>query len=134
LWAEDDYGPEQNFMLNIIWYIHCNHPASDIDEEQCPKSSKYRFDYMLAMVVMFTWLKLIFFFRVSQTFGPLFKMMQEMVIDLLKFMSIWMLIITMFTCVGALTFGELKTFHGLYDVSLIYFESALGSWDFTVYD
>jgi hypothetical protein len=63
-------------MLNVIWYIHCNNPYSDVDVEACPNSSTYRFDYLLAMVAFFTWLKLIFYFRVSHTFGPLFKMMQ----------------------------------------------------------
>jgi len=86
------------------------------------------------MIAFFTWLKLIFFFRVTHTFGPLFKMMQQMIIDLAKFMAIWMVILTMFTCVALLSFGELKSFHSLYDVSLIYFESALGSWNFEVYD
>ena len=75
-WAEGDYGGEENFMLNIIWYIHCNNPYSDEDVIACELSSTYRFDYMLAMVAFFTWLKLIFYFRVSHTFGPLFKMMQ----------------------------------------------------------
>lgn len=62
-------------MLNIIWYIHCNNPFSEDDKIACPNSSTYRFDYLLAMVAFFTWLKLIFYFRVTNTFGPLFKMM-----------------------------------------------------------
>jgi hypothetical protein len=57
-----------------------------------------------------------------------------MIVDLAKFMAIWMIVLTMFTCVALLTFGELKNFHSLYKVSLIYFESALGSWNFEVYD
>jgi hypothetical protein len=57
-----------------------------------------------------------------------------MIIDLAKFMAIWLIILTMFTCVALLSFGELKSFHSLWDVTLIYLESALGNWDLLVYD
>ena len=57
-----------------------------------------------------------------------------MFIDLGLFMAIWTLILVMFTCVALITFGELEKYESLWNVTLIYLESALGSWDFTVYD
>lgn len=77
-------------MLNVIWNI---------------EQGKFRIDLLMASLVFFTWLKLIFFFRVSTTFGPVFKIIEEMTIDLGKFMVIWSLIFIMFTFVAILAFG-----------------------------
>jgi len=57
-----------------------------------------------------------------------------MIIDLSKFMAIWMIILTMFTCISLLAFAELSAFDDLFYVALVYYESALGSWDLHVYD
>ena len=56
-----------------------------------------------------------------------------MVIDLGKFMGIWILIIITFSSVGTLLFGELKKFHDPFNVLVIYFESAIGNWDLDIY-
>jgi hypothetical protein len=63
----------KNVMVNIIWAIHCS--TAITDEELCKDSEKYRFDFVLATIVMIFWLKLFFSFRVTQVFGPLFKIM-----------------------------------------------------------
>jgi len=55
-------------------------------------------------------------------------------IDLAKFMFIWALIIAMYVSVSLLLFSELKLFHTVFDVWIIYFESAMGSWNLHVYD
>ena len=57
-----------------------------------------------------------------------------MIIDLGKFMAIWMIILTMFTCVAILAFNELRAFDDIFYAGLQYFQSALGSWDLTIYD
>ena len=79
-------------------------------------------------------MKFLFYFRVSKTFGPLFKMIQQMTLDLVKFAVIWSIILIMFTCVAVLSFGELTQFHSVFDVGVIFIESALGGWDLKVYD
>ena len=45
-----------------------------------------------------------------------------------------MLILAMFICVAMLSFSELRAFDDFFDVSLIFFESALGSWDLSIFD
>lgn len=87
---EANYSKEQMIMLNVLWMI---------------KQNTYRFDFLLSSLVFFTWMRLIFYFRVSQTFGPMFKIMQEMIIDLGKFLAIWLIIQLMFACVAILAFG-----------------------------
>ena len=74
-WAEEgDLGPEENAMINIIWYINCGNPHSKKDIKSCEKSFSYRFDYLLAAFTFLSWIKMISFFRASQTYGPMLEM------------------------------------------------------------
>lgn len=73
----------------------------------------YRFDFLLASIAFLTWVKTIFQFRVTQAFGPMFKIIYQMVLDLVNFLVIWQMVIFAFSCVSMLTFGEcekLRTF------------------------
>lgn len=57
------------------------------------------------MVAFLTWFKLFLYFRASLTFGPMFKILQQMLTDLIKFLTIWTMILVMFVCVAMLAFG-----------------------------
>ena len=85
-----DFGPEEIFMLNVMLLIDRNF---------------YRFDFMLAAVALLTWVKCLLQFRVTMTFGPMFKIMYKMVVDLIKFLVIWIMILLAFSCVSLLVFG-----------------------------
>jgi hypothetical protein len=108
LYNTNDSNVDETFMVNLLWYIHCT--SSVLDADQCSRSHLFRLDILLAMVGFLTWLKLFFYLRNTKTFGPLFKMMEHMIVDLSKFMVIWLVIIIMFACVGILMFGELEAF------------------------
>ena len=56
-----------------------------------------------------------------------------MIIDLTKFMCIWLVILIMFTCVSMLLFGSLHFFHSFYDVIIFFFQSGIGSWSMDVF-
>jgi hypothetical protein len=65
--SKEVYEPNEYFMLNVMWQIH---------------KDLYRFDFLLAGIAFLTWLKLFFYFRITQTFGPLFRIMQQMISEL----------------------------------------------------
>jgi hypothetical protein len=88
-------------MLNIMWQIHIN---------------GFRFDFLLALLTFLTWFKLFMYFRASLTFGPMFKILQQMLADLAKFLCIWAIILVMFVCVGMLAFGQLEDFEYMIDI------------------
>ena len=92
---EESFDKNEIFMLNMMWQIHIN---------------GYRFDFLLALVAFLTWFKLFLYFRASLTFGPMFKILQQMMVDLAKFLCIWAIILVMFVCVGMLAFGQLEDF------------------------
>mmetsp|Transcript_27175 Transcript_27175/g.41348 ORF Transcript_27175/g.41348 Transcript_27175/m.41348 type:complete len:138 (-) Transcript_27175:1023-1436(-) len=58
----------------------------------------------------------------------MFKVIQNMIIDLAKFMVLWSIVLTIFTSVSLLVFSKLDFFQNIFEVFYFYFESALGNW------
>ena len=94
------------FMINIIYFLH---------------TGLYRMDYLLAFVALATWIKTIFLFRITQSFGPMFKIIHKMFYELGKFLVIWCMVLLTFSCISTLIFGNLKTFDNLNSTFLYYF-------------
>ena len=63
----------------------------------------------------------------------MFKILQEMIVDLGKLMVIWVLIIVMFSCVAVLLFGEIPEFQTWQHNIVFYFQTAIGSWSLSQY-
>ena len=101
-------------MINIMWGIH---------------TDQYRFDRLLASVGLFVWLRLFLGFRITETFGPMFKIIYKMLIELFKFLIILFLVIFIFTCVSVLFFNQLDAFSNIIPVLEYWFYAALGNWD-----
>lgn len=112
--SEKELNSHQIFMINIIWDIH---------------QFNYRFDFVLAIIVFLTWMKLFLCFQVSRTFGPLHKILQQMWIEVAKFLTLWLVVLTMFSCVAVIAFAELESFGTIEDVICYFFEASLGAWD-----
>ena len=114
----DVQDADTHFILNILWDIHIH---------------TYRFDYFLASVAFMLWFKVFWMCRVSETFGPIYKVLQKMIVDLTYFLAIWSIILVMFSCVGILMFGELNAFQEIHDVLVLNIQAALGAWDMSIY-
>lgn len=87
---DEEWTNEEAFMLNVMWLI---------DQDS------YRFDFLLAGVDLFIWIKCLLMFRITNAFGPMFKIMYKMVVDLIKFLIIWTIVLLAFSCVSLLVFG-----------------------------
>jgi hypothetical protein len=95
--------------------------------------NEYRFDYLLSFLVMATWLKLFFSFRVTKVFGPMYKILFQMVLDLLKFLSIWVFVILMFTCMTLLAFSQIETFKSFPQTLTYFIQASTGNYDLDVF-
>ena len=116
--GEEIHDAGEIFMLNILYLI---------------KNGGYRIDYLLAFVALMTWFKTIYQFRITASFGPMFKIIYKMFYDLGKFLVVWIMILLTFSCVSTLIFGKFKTFDNLQSTFLFYFQSSLGNWDVNAY-
>jgi len=53
------------------------------------------------------WLKVLFFFRLTRTFGPMIKIIVEMIKEMLVFCVIWLALLLFLNCIATLLFGDL---------------------------
>ena len=53
LWLEDDMKSDENFIVNVLWHIHCSNPTDDKHIEICKNTEYYRFDFLLAALTFF---------------------------------------------------------------------------------
>lgn len=73
-------------------------------------------------------------FRVTKQFGPLFKMIYKMTLELMKFLVFWFVMILIFSCVAMLIFSHIENFHNIKDTFFYFLQAALGSYDFDTFD
>jgi hypothetical protein len=121
---EKSYSPGELFMLTVLWHIKTSeHNLVD------PNLPGVRFDIILALVAFLTLIKLFLQFEFTPSFGPLYKMLQRMLGELMKFLVIWSIQLVMFAAVAVLAFGSLETFSD-FNSSIVYFvEASLGNFD-----
>ena len=90
--ASPDMTADQLYVCNLIWNVIEN---------------IYPFAFLMAVIASNTWVKLLFKIRVMKQFGPLFKVIQKMILSLLQFIVLWVIELMIFTSVSILLFGHL---------------------------
>ena len=93
------------------------------------KSETFRFDILLSVIVLCLWVKLVIIIKISKTLGPLYKIFQEMTQELMKFLGLWMMVLTIFTCFSVLAFSQLEFFHDIVNVFVYFFEASCGNFN-----
>ena len=74
------------------------------------ESEAFHFDYLLAAVAALLWFRLLFMLELNLYFGPLIAIIVSMVIDLVKFILLFVIQLIAFTCVGMLCFPEIRDY------------------------
>ena len=52
-----------------------------------------------------------------------------MTIQLSKFLGLWLMMLTIFTCVAVLAFSQIEFFHDFHDVFIYFFEASCGNFN-----
>jgi len=94
---------------------------------------QFRLTLLLAVISFLTWVKWLLMFRMTKAFGPMFKIIEHMLNELVQFMIIVLLVLLMFTSVSMVAFGDDQNFTSFFKVLILYFEFTVGTWDFTVF-
>ena len=87
---------------------------------------------MLAILVLATWIRLIFSLRISKIFGPLFKIIQAMTLNLSKFLIIWLLVIFIFSAFTSLLYSD--RFSNLGQSFFYFLKASMGEYDYDDFD
>ena len=98
------------------------------------RTGEFHFDWLLSAVAFCIWLRLLFMLILTNTFGPLITITVNMMKDLTIFFVLFGIELVAFSCVGILSFGNLPEYQTLQGTLVMFFESALGNWDFSIYD
>lgn len=117
-YARDDFTASQHRVMNFLYFQHTN---------------TYEINIILSILAMSTWFKLLIRLMVTHTFGPFFKVIGMMLIDLARFMVLFVLFLLVFASGASVIFSRIDTFPGFYQAILLYFEVSLGSWDNSIY-
>ena len=59
----------------------------------------------------------------------MYKILYQMVFDLLKFLFIWAIVIVMFSCLTVLGFANIETFRTFPETVVYFIQAALGNYD-----
>lgn len=106
-----DLNHRQQVILNLV---------NDMD------TGRFKFDILLSFVVGLFWLKVLFFFRLTRTFGPMIKIIAAMIKEMAIFCVIWFTQLCFLTCVSTLLFGDLPVYQSFFDAFIMLLETALG--------
>ena len=98
------------------------------------KTGRFHFDVLLAATAFFFWIRLLMMLTLTFTFGPLITITIKMMKDLSIFFVLFTIELIAFSCVGILSFGNLDQYESLHGTMVMFFESALGNFEFTMYD
>jgi hypothetical protein len=97
-------------------------------------TGEFHFDWLLAATAFLFWVRLIFMLQLTSVFGPLIRTMMAMMQDLITFFLLFTLQLIAFACVGILAFGMLKPYETLWDAFIMFFATAMGDFDFDMYE
>ena len=80
------------------------------------------------------WLKIVLLMRLSRLLGPLVTTIRFMLYDVASFMTIYGILIIVFSCVGNLLFSDLTAYGDIYHCILTLFDASLGNYDLTLFE
>ena len=69
------------------------------------KANKFHFDVLLSVIASGFWLRMIIMLKLTKTFGPLIRIIVQMLKELMIFLVLWTIQLFIFACVGELIFG-----------------------------
>jgi hypothetical protein len=69
------------------------------------KANKFQFDVLLSVIASAFWLRMIIMLKLTKTFGPLIRIIVQMLKELMIFLVLWTIQLFIFACVAELIFG-----------------------------
>lgn len=87
-------------------------------------------DYLYSVGSACLWLRILLLFRLTRFLGPLVKMIQNMMNDIMIFMILFVTQLIIFASMGTLLFASVDEYGSLYDALKTLFSAALGDFSF----
>ena len=81
----------------------------------------FYFDFLLAFLVMFFWMRFLLMLKLTETFGPLLEIVMKMLVDMFIFFGVYIIQMITFASVGMLLFAEIDVFDSMGSSILLVF-------------
>lgn len=98
------------------------------------ETGDFHFDWLIAAVSFFFWMRLLMMLQLTKWFGPLIAITSAMIVDMATFFGIFIINLLAFSCVGILIFAKLARYENMTRTFVMLFETSFGTWDLTMYD
>ena len=92
---------------------------------------KETISWLMAIAAGALWMKVLQVFRLTRFLGPLIKMIQKMIREVMVFMVLYIAQLVFFACVGNILFTENPRFNNLWDSGLALFDASLANYYFS---
>lgn len=95
--------------------------------------SYFHLELSVAFLTSIQYARMIFALQMSRVFGPMVKILGNMLVDLVIFIFMYLLVFLIFTCASQLLFHTIDGYGTFIDCSLTMFSASLGDFDFGVF-
>ena len=85
-------------------------------------------DYLYSIISACLWLRVIMLFRLTRFLGPLVKMIQNMMHDIVIFMILFVTQLIVFACIGNLLFADTSSYKNFYTAIKTLFNATMGNY------
>ena len=80
-------------------------------------------------MIFLIWARLILMMQLTSTFGPLLRIIAQMIGEVTKFLGIWSIILAILSSVGSILFGRMTSYEGFVKTFFHIFATGLGNYD-----
>ena len=88
----------------------------------------------LACIVCALWTRLLLMLQLTKSLGPTLRIIIAMVIDCMRFLFIWLIVIVCLGSMCSLMFGDREAFRDYTDVIFYMFDTSMGNYDFADFE
>ena len=86
--------------------------------------------YYYAVGSFVMWISMLYKFRLTRFFGPLYKMIEQMLKDISVFMLLYLMQLILFACIAHILFSDMPAYGGIYTGAKSLFDASLGNYSF----
>ncbi len=78
-------------------------------------------DYVLTFIAGSYWLKVLSLLKLTKTFGPLIKIIIQMVKDMFRLLLLWVILLMFFACIATMLFSQVQEYSNMYSAFEVLF-------------
>lgn len=96
--------------------------------------SEFSLELSVAVLTSIQYARMIFALQMSRTFGPMVKILGNMLVDLVIFIFMYLLVFLIFTCASQLLFSDVNGYGDFVSCAITLFSASLGDFNYSDFE